>query len=58
MAMADTAHTNYVHTAPGEVASYEHLYKRLRQAALPELESLSLLEETAYRLGEQMGSAT
>ena len=45
-----------VHTTPDEVAGYERLHDRLRQAALPALESLSLLMDTADRLSEQAGS--
>ena len=44
-----------VHTTPDEVAGYERIHDRLRQAALPALESLSLLTDTADRLNEQAG---
>lgn len=44
-----------VHTTPDEVAGYERLHDRLRQATLPALESLSLLTDTADRLNEQAG---
>src|SRR5690606_36809113 len=43
------------HTTPEEVAGYERIHDRLRQAALPALESLSLLTDTADRLNEQAG---
>jgi hypothetical protein len=44
-----------VHTTRDEVAGYERLHDRLREAALPALESLSLLTDTADRLSEQAG---
>ncbi|WP_160574002.1 helix-turn-helix domain-containing protein [Actinomadura physcomitrii] len=44
-----------VHTTPEEVAGYERIHDRLRQATLPALESLSLLTDTADRLNEQAG---
>ncbi|WP_165950200.1 helix-turn-helix transcriptional regulator [Actinomadura sp. GC306] len=44
-----------VHTTPDEVAGYERLHDRLRQATLPALESLALLTDTADRLNEQAG---
>ncbi|NVI88366.1 helix-turn-helix transcriptional regulator [Actinomadura sp. BRA 177] len=44
-----------VHNTPDQVAVYERLHDRLRQAALPALESLSLLTDTADRLSEQAG---
>ncbi|WP_428831276.1 hypothetical protein [Actinomadura chokoriensis] len=47
-----------VHNTPDEVAFYERLHDRLRQAALPALESLSLLTDTADRLSEQAGPVT
>ena len=37
-------------TEPGEVAPYEHLFARLRKAALPEEESLDLITKTAADL--------
>lgn len=54
LVVAETS--NYlVHTTPDEVAGYERLHDRLRQATLPALESLSLLTDTADRLNEQAG---
>ncbi|MQY05436.1 helix-turn-helix domain-containing protein [Actinomadura macrotermitis] len=44
-----------VHTTLDEVTGYERLHDRLREAALPALESLSLLTDTADRLNEQAG---
>ncbi|WP_165966909.1 helix-turn-helix transcriptional regulator [Actinomadura sp. 7K507] len=44
-----------VHTTLSAVAGYERLHDRLRQAALPALESLSLLTDAADRLSEQAG---
>ncbi|GAA1866868.1 hypothetical protein GCM10009736_37880 [Actinomadura bangladeshensis] len=37
---------------PNKAAEYERLHDRLRQAALPALERLSLLTDTADRLSE------
>lgn len=58
MVVAENANTDLVHTVPGEVAKYERLHDRLRQATLPALESLSLLADTADRLSEQAGYDT
>jgi hypothetical protein len=58
MVVAETTNTDLVHTAPHEVARYERLYDRLRQATLPALESISLLADTADRLSEQAGPNT
>jgi transcriptional regulator with XRE-family HTH domain len=54
LVVAETSN-RLVHTTPDEVAGYERLHDRLRQAALPVLESLSLLTDTADRLSEEAG---
>lgn len=53
--IAETS-TRLIHTVQEEVEWYERLHNRLRQAALPALESLSLLADTADRLSERAGS--
>ncbi|MFD0857029.1 helix-turn-helix domain-containing protein [Actinomadura adrarensis] len=52
--IAETS-THLVHTDREEVEWYVRLHARLRQAALPSLESLSLMADTADRLTEQAG---
>ncbi|GAA0600952.1 helix-turn-helix domain-containing protein [Actinomadura livida] len=54
LVVAETSN-RLVHTTPDEVKGYDRLHDRLRQAALPSLESLSLLTDTADRLSEQAG---
>jgi transcriptional regulator with XRE-family HTH domain len=56
MAVAETGHTDLVHTLPHEVARYERQYERLQQVSLPALESLSLLADAADRLSEETDS--
>ncbi|NEA29004.1 Scr1 family TA system antitoxin-like transcriptional regulator [Actinomadura bangladeshensis] len=58
MVVAENANTDLIHTIPEEVAKYERLHDRLREATLPALESLSLLAGTADRLSEQAGHDT
>ena len=58
MVVAENANTDLIHTVPEEVAKYEILHDRLREATLPALESLSLLGEMADRLNEQAGHDT
>jgi hypothetical protein len=58
MVVAETTTTDLILTDPPEVAKYEQLYDRLSQGALPALESLSRLADTADRLTEQIGSGT
>ncbi|MFA1544669.1 helix-turn-helix domain-containing protein [Actinomadura chokoriensis] len=58
MVVAENANTDLIHTIPGEVAKYERLHDRLREATLPALESLSLLADTADQLSERTGHDT
>ncbi|GAA4242567.1 helix-turn-helix transcriptional regulator [Actinomadura meridiana] len=58
MVVAENANIDLVHTEPDEVANYERLYSRLRDATLPALESLSMLADTADQLSEQAGHDT
>jgi hypothetical protein len=58
MVVAENTNTDVIHTAPDQVAQYERLNDRLRQATLPALESLSLLADTADRLNERAGLDT
>ncbi|MEU5993648.1 helix-turn-helix transcriptional regulator [Spirillospora sp. NPDC047418] len=58
MVVAENTNTDLIHTTPEEVAKYERLHGRLREATLPALESLSLLAGTADRLSEQAGHDT
>jgi transcriptional regulator with XRE-family HTH domain len=46
----DTVTSDLILTGPGEVESYEHLYARLRDAALPPPDSVELLTKTAADL--------
>ncbi|MFA1540986.1 helix-turn-helix domain-containing protein [Actinomadura monticuli] len=54
IAVAESLSACTVHASPEEVAKYERLHNRLREATLPALESISLLAETADRLSEQV----
>ncbi|MFI0355803.1 Scr1 family TA system antitoxin-like transcriptional regulator [Actinomadura sp. 9N407] len=56
VAIADTMHTDIVHTTAREVARYVELYRRLREASLSPVSSLTLLEEAANELSELAGS--
>jgi hypothetical protein len=47
---ADTVTSDLIVTQPAEVAPYEQLYTRLRDAALPPADSLTLLSTTATQL--------
>jgi transcriptional regulator with XRE-family HTH domain len=58
MVAAENTNTDLTHTTSAEVARYERLYDRLRQATLPALESLLLLADTADRLSERAGLNT
>lgn len=49
----DTVTSDLILTDPGDVAPYEQLYERLRNAALPPDESLDLLTEAAAELPDQ-----
>ncbi len=49
----DTVTSDLILTEPGEVQSYEHLYARLRDAALPPPDSLDLLTKTAADLPDK-----
>ncbi len=49
----DTVTSDLILTEPGEVRSYEHLYARLRDAALPPPDSLDLLTKTAADLPDK-----
>ncbi|MBE1534581.1 helix-turn-helix domain-containing protein [Actinomadura algeriensis] len=55
IAVAESVSSCTIHAQPEEVAQYERLHDRLREAALPALDSLSLLADTADRLSEQVG---
>lgn len=50
MAIADTVSADIVHTDHAEVARYQEMYRRLRDASLSAVSSLTFLEETANRL--------
>ncbi|WP_030176534.1 helix-turn-helix domain-containing protein [Spirillospora albida] len=52
MAIADTVNSDIVHTKEAEVGRYIELYKRLREASLSSVRSLSLLEEAARELDD------
>ena len=56
MAVADTVNTDIVHTDAEEVRRYIELHRRLWDASLSEVKSLSLLEATANRLAKLAGS--
>ncbi|WP_141577733.1 helix-turn-helix transcriptional regulator [Actinomadura sp. WMMA1423] len=58
LVVAENASTDLIHTTPVEVAKYERLHDRLRETALPALESLSLLVDAADRLSEGAGHDT
>ncbi len=49
----DTVTSDLILTGPGDVAPYEQLYARLRDAALPQAESLALLTTAATELPDQ-----
>jgi len=49
----DTVTSDLILTGPGDVAPYEQLYARLRDAALPQAESLALLTRAATELPDQ-----
>jgi transcriptional regulator with XRE-family HTH domain len=55
MVVTENANSSIVHVMPDEVAKYERLHDRLRQASLPALETLSLLADMADRLSDQIG---
>ncbi|WP_021596702.1 helix-turn-helix domain-containing protein [Actinomadura welshii] len=50
VAVADTVNTDVAHTDEPEVARYVELYRRLRDASLSAVSSLTLLEQAAKRL--------
>ncbi len=49
----DTVTSDLIVTDPAEVAPYDQLYTRLRDAALPEADSLTLLTKAATQLPNQ-----
>jgi transcriptional regulator with XRE-family HTH domain len=49
----DTVTSDLILTDPGDVAPYEQLYERLRNAALPPDDSLDLLTKAAAELSDQ-----
>ncbi len=49
----DTVTSDLILTDPGQVAPYNQLYDRLRDAALPQADSLDLLTKTAAELPER-----
>ena len=52
VAAADSVTSDLVLTEPADVTPYEHLYTRLREAALPQNDSLDLLTKAATELPE------
>jgi transcriptional regulator with XRE-family HTH domain len=56
VAVADTISADVIHTEYVEVARYEDLYRRLREASATRVRSLALLEEAANRLTDLAGS--
>ncbi|WP_433469951.1 Scr1 family TA system antitoxin-like transcriptional regulator [Spirillospora sp. CA-128828] len=56
MAVADTVNTDIVHSEVEDVRRYIELHKRLWDASLSEVKSLSLLDATANRLSRLAGS--
>ena len=49
----DTVTSDLILTEPGDVAPYDELYTRLRDAALPPQDSLTLLTKAAAELPDQ-----
>ncbi|QKW37305.1 helix-turn-helix domain-containing protein [Actinomadura sp. NAK00032] len=58
IAVIDTATTDLVLPQRSEVARYEGIYDRLREAALSREDSMTFLDRVANRLADQTGSRT
>ncbi|MEV3923869.1 helix-turn-helix domain-containing protein [Actinomadura coerulea] len=58
LAVVDTVTTDLVVTQRNEVAQYNRMYDRVRDAALPRDDSIAFLERVAKHLTDQTGSET